>query len=201
MHRVWVEHTRLHSVGEAVHASSSDLVSRLVETRGQAPAPSPAPVSSAPTALVWCGPLLAASPLTCYQHSPPANITLSLIPLTSSPGAKPCAQAGLLPRGDQKLREGAGSPLAQIPPTPQTPSPAAHQLGDLAQVAALLGSLLFSIPQGEVTLNQHLVAPSQVFNNPGQGKCPESTCLGMNSADATANSRSSAGKVLSCSIG
>ena len=114
-----------------------------VETYGQAPAPSPAPASSAPTALVWRGLLLAASPLTCYQHSPPANIALSLIPLTSSPGAKPCAQAGLLPRGKQKLREGAGSPLAQTPLPPKPPALPLTSWGTSPKLLHCLGLFSF----------------------------------------------------------
>lgn len=107
----------LHVFGEAVHAISSDLVSRLAGTRSQPPAPSPAPTSS--HCPVWPWPLAGSiGPLTRCQHSPPANFAPSLIPLTSSPCAKPCAQAGLLPRENRSCERGR-EPLGSDRPTPQ----------------------------------------------------------------------------------
>ena len=159
-------------------------------------------------------PSLISSYCPCLAWPPPGSIGANLLsalspskhrpvphPFNKQPWCQAVCSSRAPAQGETEAERRAWEPLGSDPPTPQTPGPAAPQLGDLAQVAALLGSLLVSIPQGEVTLNRHLVAPSQVFNKPGQGKCSDSTCLGMNSADATANRRSSAGKVLLCSVG
>lgn len=138
VHHVWVEGCTLSP--RCWGSSPRDLERPGEQVGGDArPAPGAQPCPSLIPLPCLAWPLAGSiGPLTRCQHSPPANFAPSLIPLTSSPCAKPCAQAGLLPRGKQKLREGAGSPLAQTTPPP---SPAAHQLGDLAQVAALLGPL------------------------------------------------------------
>ena len=86
--------------------------------------PAPAPLLREPRA-----PPGGANPLSTLSPS-------KLRPIPHPFNKQPLCQA--VCRGKQKLREGPGSPLAQTTPPP---SPAAHQLGDLAQVAALLRSL------------------------------------------------------------
>ena len=115
VHRVWVEGCTLSprcwgsSPRELQH-----LVSRLAGKRGQPPAPSPAPASSHCPCLAW--PLAGSiGPLTHCQHSPPANFAPSLIPLTSSPCAKPCAGE------NRSCEKGPAAPWLRPPHPPALP--------------------------------------------------------------------------------
>ena len=132
VHRVWVEGCTLSP--RCWGSSPRELERPGEQVGGDArPAPGAQPCPS----LI---PLPLSGMASCWQHRP-ANPLSTLSPSKLRPiphpfNKQPLCQA--VCRGKQKLREGAGSPLAQTTPPP---SPAAHQLGDLAQVAALLRSL------------------------------------------------------------
>lgn len=118
MRRVWVEGC---SLSPHCWGSSPRDLERPGEQVGGAtrPAPGaqPCPSLIPLPRLAW--PLAGSiGPLTRCQHSPPANFAPSLIPLTSSPCAKPCAQAGLLPRENRSFERG-WEPLGSDHPTPQ----------------------------------------------------------------------------------
>lgn len=107
----------LHVVGEAVHAISSDLVSRLAGTRGQPRRLCPA--LPHPTALSGRG-LLAGSigPLTSLSTLSPSKLRPIPHPFNKQPLCQAVCSLSGFAQGKQKLREGLREPLGSDRPHP-----------------------------------------------------------------------------------